>query len=57
MVIWKIGVKPVQVNLGTHNLSEGENIVSVKILGSDKRAKPGNMAGIDFLEFQKLSQN
>ncbi len=51
------GVKPVQVNLGTHNLSEGENIVSVKILGSDKRAKPGNMAGIDFLEFQKLSQN
>ncbi len=50
-------VKPVLVNLGTHNLSEGENIISIKILGSDKRAKPGHMAGIDFLEFQELTQN
>lgn len=48
----KNGVKPVEVNLGNHVLSEGENIFTIKILGSDNRAKPGNMAGIDFLKFQ-----
>lgn len=49
----KNNVIPFNVNLGTHALSEGENILSVKILGSDKNAKPGNMAGIDFVHFQK----
>ena len=48
------GVKPFQVKLGTHVLNEGENILSVKIIGSDKRAKPGNMAGIDYLHFEKI---
>ncbi len=48
------GVKPFQVKLGTHVLNEGENILSVKILGSDKRAKPGNMTGIDYLQFEKI---
>ncbi|HSO87711.1 MAG TPA: glycoside hydrolase family 172 protein [Draconibacterium sp.] len=45
------GVKPVQVNLGTLVLSEGENILSLKILGANKNAKLGNMAGIDWLQF------
>jgi len=45
------GVKPVQVELGTHILSEGENILTIKILGANKNAKPGNMAGIDWLLF------
>lgn len=45
------GVKAFEVDLGTLVLSEGENILSVKILGSNKNAQPGNMAGIDFLQF------
>ena len=45
------GVKPFQVELGTHALSEGENILSVKIIGANKNAKPGNMVGIDWLQF------
>jgi hypothetical protein len=48
------GVKPFQVELGTHALSVGENILSVKIVGSNKNAKPGNMAGIDWLQFSKI---
>ena len=42
-----------QVNLGTHVLNEGEHILSVRILGADPKAKPGNMAGIDWLQFTK----
>jgi hypothetical protein len=49
------GVKPVQVELGTQVLSEGENILSLKILGANKNAKPGNMAGIDWLQFDLLN--
>jgi hypothetical protein len=49
------GVKPVQVEMGTQILSEGENILSVKILGANKNAKPGNMAGIDWLQFDVLN--
>jgi hypothetical protein len=45
------GVKPAQVDLGTQVLGEGENILSIKILGANKNAKPGNMAGIDWLQF------
>jgi len=48
------GVKPFDVELGTFVLSEGENIFSIKILGADKRARPGNMVGLDFLVFEKL---
>jgi hypothetical protein len=48
------GVKPFQINLGTQVLSEGENILSIKILGANKNAKPGNMAGIDWLQFSKI---
>lgn len=47
-------VSPEQVNLGRMTLSEGENILSIKILGADRNAKSGNMAGIDYLQFEKL---
>ena len=46
-------VVPVNVELGTHLLNEGEQILSVKLLGADKNAKPGNMVGIDYLQFEK----
>ena len=46
-------VTPFEVELGKYVLSEGENIFSVKILGADKLAKPGNMVGIDYLKFEK----
>jgi len=42
------------IDLGDYYLSEGENIFSIKIVGSDKLAKPGNMVGIDFLKFEKI---
>lgn len=48
------GVIPVEHALGTHVLSEGENILTIEITGADKNAKPGNMAGIDFITFEKL---
>lgn len=47
------GVIPEQVKLGTHKLIEGEHILSVKILGTDINSKPGNMAGIDWVKFEK----
>jgi len=43
-----------QVSLGSHVLKAGENTLSVKVLGRDDRAKPGNMAGIDVLHFERL---
>ncbi len=51
----KSGVNNFQVNLGTSVLNEGENILSLKIMGADKNAKPGNMAGIDYLKFEKTN--
>lgn len=42
-----------QVNLGSHTLSDGEHTLSIKIVGADEKAKPGNMAGIDWLQFSK----
>ena len=51
----KSGVDYFQVNLGTSALKEGENILSLKITGADKHAKPGNMAGIDYLKFEKIN--
>ena len=50
----KDGVVTEKVNLGTHHLKAGENTLSVKVLGKDDRAKPGNMAGIDVLHFDKV---
>ena len=47
------GVITQQHNLGTQNLIKGEHILSIKILGADANAKPGNMAGIDWLKFEK----
>ena len=47
------GVITEQVKLGTHALTKGEHILSVKILGADANAKPGNMAGIDWLKFER----
>ncbi len=41
------------VNLGNRIVNKGEHILSVKILGTDANAKPGNMAGIDWLKFEK----
>lgn len=49
----KTAVLPFEINLGTQVLSAGENILSIKILGADKNAKPGNMAGIDYISFTK----
>jgi hypothetical protein len=47
------GVITRQVNLGRQMLNKGEHILSVKILGADPKAKPGNMAGIDWLQFSR----
>ncbi|MBW6536721.1 MAG: DUF2961 domain-containing protein [Mariniphaga sp.] len=47
------GVITEQVKLGTQTLIKGEHILSVKIIGADANAKPGNMAGIDWLQFEK----
>jgi hypothetical protein len=49
------GVKPYQIDLGTQVLSEGDNILTIKILGANKNAQPGNMAGIDWLQFDLLN--
>ena len=48
------GEEVVEVSLGRHTLLEGENILTVIIEGSDQRAEPGNMAGIDCLKLVKL---
>ncbi|MBS0011672.1 MAG: DUF2961 domain-containing protein [Bacteroidales bacterium] len=48
------GEQLVEVPLGKHILLEGENILTVIIKGSDQRARPGNMAGIDCLVFKNL---
>ncbi|MFO7756067.1 MAG: glycoside hydrolase family 172 protein [Bacteroidales bacterium] len=47
------GEEVVEIPLGRHILPEGDNIFTVSIEGSDKRAKPGNMAGIDCLIIEK----
>ncbi|MDZ7738250.1 MAG: hypothetical protein U5K32_04085 [Bacteroidales bacterium] len=47
------GEEVVEIALGRHILPEGENVFTIIINGSDKRAKDGNMAGIDCLIFEK----
>ena len=49
------GVKAFEVNLGTQVLSEGENILTIKVLGANKNAAPGNMAGIDWVQFNLIN--
>ncbi len=50
---YESGVIPFKVELGKHTLNAGENTLSVKIMGADKNAKPGNMVGIDYIQFSK----
>ena len=50
----KNGVVAFPVDLGIYNLKEGENTFSIKIVGADKLAKPGNKAGVDYLKFEKI---
>ncbi|MCK4343675.1 MAG: hypothetical protein KAX05_00195, partial [Bacteroidales bacterium] len=47
-------VKTYPFNFGTHKLNAGENILTVLIVSKDPKAKPGNMAGIDFMRFEKI---
>ncbi|MEE4215090.1 MAG: glycoside hydrolase family 172 protein [Bacteroidales bacterium] len=47
------GEEVVEVPLGRHILPEGDNILTIEIKGSDSRALPGNMAGIDYLKLIK----
>jgi hypothetical protein len=44
-------VKATEIGLGDIKLLKGENIFTVIIKGKDKNAKPGYMAGIDYLKF------
>jgi hypothetical protein len=46
------GVRAVEVDLGSRVINEGEHILTVKIMGADANAKPGNMAGIDWVKFK-----
>lgn len=48
------GEEVIEIPLGRHILLEGENILTVILQGSDQRARPGNMAGIDCLKLRKL---
>ncbi|NOX48259.1 MAG: DUF2961 domain-containing protein [Chlorobi bacterium] len=48
------GIEVFPVDFGTYNLNKGENILTIKIMGADKSAKPGNMMGIDYLQFEKI---
>ena len=50
---YESSVIPFKVELGKHTLNDGENTLLVKIMGADKNAKPGNMAGIDYIQFSK----
>lgn len=50
---YETGVIPIKAELGKHALKAGENTLSVKIMGADKNAKPGNMAGIDYIQFSE----
>jgi len=43
------GVETFDVNLGIQQLHQGKNTLTIKIVDADSRAKPGNMAGIDWV--------
>jgi hypothetical protein len=42
------------LDLGNHFLMKGDNFFTMVIKGKDKNAKPGLMAGVDYLKFTKL---
>lgn len=44
--------KKVSLLIYRHDLSEGENILSAKILRADEQTKPGNRVGINCLLLQ-----
>lgn len=48
-----IPLLPLSGGCESFNLFDPENILSAKIMGTNKLAKPGNMAGIGFLVFEK----
>lgn len=50
----KNGMVTFPVDLGIYTLNEGENTFSIKIMGADKSAKPGNKVGVDYLKFEKI---
>jgi hypothetical protein len=45
-----------KTDLGTYYLNTGENIITIIIKGKDKNAKPGYMAGIDYLVLKPVNQ-
>lgn len=47
------GEQLTEIVLGEAILLEGDNIFTIVIRGKDNKAKPGNMAGIDYLKFEK----
>jgi hypothetical protein len=44
-------VKSEETDLGSWAMQKGDNILTLVIKGKDKKAKPGFMAGIDYLKF------
>ena len=48
------GIVVFPIDLGNYLLSDQENILTFKIIGTDKSAKTGNMVGIDYLKFEKV---
>jgi len=48
------GIKTASIDLGNHPLNAGENVLTLKIMGKDPEAKPGNMVGIDYLQVVPL---
>jgi len=43
-------VEAEEIDLGNRNLMKGENTITLIIKGKDKKAKPGFMAGIDYIK-------
>jgi len=42
------------IDLGSFQIHEGDNVLSITVEGSDRRAKQGNMAGVDLLRVNRL---
>jgi hypothetical protein len=49
------GVQTDWHDLGNHLLEKGENTIAIRIVGKDPRARPGNMAGIDYLKIRPIN--
>jgi hypothetical protein len=48
-------VDAAEIDLGQAWLKKGENVFTIVIRGKDKNAKPGFMAGIDYLKFKPVN--